>query len=100
MRCQDIMVTEVETVEPAELAERAWEVMYVKGIHHLVVMKDHTVVGVLSDLDLGGPRGEMLRKDRQVAEMMTSHVVMAQPSTTVRQAANLMLGRSIHCLPV
>jgi acetoin utilization protein AcuB len=31
---------------------------------------------------------------------MTATVVVARPRTTVRQAANLMQGRSIGCLPV
>ena len=41
-----------------------------------------------------------MRKGRTVADLMTPHVVTATPTTTVRQAANLMRGRSIGCLVV
>jgi CBS domain-containing protein len=44
--------------------------------------------------------GVALRKGRTVADLMTPHVVTAASTTSVRQAANLMRGRSIGCLVI
>jgi CBS domain-containing protein len=100
MRLQDIMSTDVLTVAPGEAAGTAWERLWRARIHHLVVMNGRRVVGLLSDRDLGGARGQRMRDGRSVADLMTHSVVVAGPRTTVRQAANLMRGRSIGSLPV
>jgi CBS domain-containing protein len=69
-------------------------------IHHLVVTKGRRVVGVLSDRDAGGRRGVSVRTNTVVADLMTAPAVTIEPTTTVRQAANMMRGRSIGCLVV
>jgi acetoin utilization protein AcuB len=100
MRLTEIMRKAVETVSPSIPAGDAWQLMQLRRIHHLVVMNEHRVVGIFSDRDAGGMRGEGVRKDRAVADLMTPQVVTALPTTTIREAANLMRGRSIGCLPV
>jgi acetoin utilization protein AcuB len=100
MRLIDIMESAVDTVQATAPADSAWQRMRLRRIHHLVVMNGRTIAGVISDRDLGGPRGRESREGRQVRELMTPSVVAAAPATTVRQAANLMRGRSIGCLPI
>src|SRR5215831_9088404 len=100
MRLEDIMSENVLTVAPADSADSAWERMWRNRVHHLVVMDGRSVIGVISDRDLGGARGQRLRSGSSVAELMTSSVVVASPKATIRQAANLMRGRSIGSLPV
>jgi len=100
MRLLDIMNCKVETVSATESAERAWRRMRLRKIHHLVVVHDARVMGVLSDRDLGGSRGASLRKGRIVAHLMTPFVISAKPTTTIQQAANMMRGHPIGCLPV
>ncbi len=100
MRLQDIMSKDVQTVAPGVSADAAWELLWRGRIHHLVVRDGAQVVGIVSDRDLGGARGQRLRSGRTVADVMTPSVVVAAPKTTVRQAANLMRGRSIGSLPV
>lgn len=87
MRLGDIMETAVDTIGLEDRAELAWERMRLGRFHHLVVMNDRAVVGVLSDRDLGGARGARLREGRQVADLMTLNVVTATPTTTLREAA-------------
>ena len=53
-----------------------------------------------ADRDAGGRQGTSVRKGRTVEELMTTHVVTVEPTTTVRKAANLMRGRSIGCVVV
>ena len=100
MRVQDVMTEHVKTIGPAAAAEDAWNLMRVHGIHHLVVTEANQVVGLLSDRDAGGRRGGAVRANRAVADLMAAPVLTVEPTTTVRQAANLMRGRSIGCLVV
>ena len=100
MRVQDVMTERVRTVGPSAGAEEAWNLMRLHGIHHLVVTEANQVVGVLSDRDAGSRRGGAIRINRAVADLMTVPALTVEPTTTVRQAANLMRGRSIGCLVV
>jgi CBS domain-containing protein len=100
MRVQDVMTSDVKTIAPTAAAEEAWNTMRFHGIHHLVVTNGRRVVGVLSDRDAGGPRGVAVRTNSVVADLMTAPAVSVQPTMTVRQAANVMRGRSIGCLVV
>lgn len=100
MRVQEIMKTGVETVGAEATAEEAWSRMRLRRIHHLVVTRGKDVVGVVSDRDLGSLRGQGFRIGRDVVDVMTPTVVTARKDTTIRQAANLMRGRTIGSLPV
>ena len=100
MRVQDIMSKGVVTTTPDTNADVAWNLMRQKGIQHLVVEEGGRLVGVLSARDAGGSRGATARKGRAVADLMTASVVTVPAETTVRQAANIMRGRSIGSLVV
>ena len=100
MRVQDVMTKGVRTIAPTAAAEEAWNAMRLHGIHHLVVTSANRPVGVLSDRDAGGSRGAAVRMNHTVADLMTEPAIVANPVMTVRQAANVMRGRSIGCLVV
>ena len=100
MRVHDVMTEGVKTIAPTASADDASRLMRLHGIHHLAVTQGNRVVGVLSDRDAGGQRGAALRKNKDVADLMTAPAVTVAPTTTVRQAANVMRGRSIGCLVV
>jgi len=100
MRVQDVMTRHVETIDRQENAQVAYDSMKLKGIRHLVVKSDSELVGVLSQRDLGVPDQYDYREKHRVAELMTTHVVTASPDMSLKQAANLMRGRTIGCLPV
>jgi predicted transcriptional regulator len=100
MRVQDVMTEEVKTIAPDAAAEDAWNVMRFNGIHHLVVTNGRRVIGVFSDRDAGGRRGASVRANSHVADLMTAPAVTVTPTMTIRQAANVMRGRSIGCLVV
>lgn len=100
MRVQDIMGRSVETIAPSDSLVFANELMWRKGIHHLVVMEGKHVVGVLSDTDLGGPHAVDLPDNLHVADKMAADVISTTPDTTVDRVINIFKGRNIHCLPV
>lgn len=101
MRVQDVMTPHVRTIGADQSAEAAYTSMKALNVHHLVVRDDDAaLVGVVSSHDLGAPAEEEYRRNRKVADVMSPHVVTAEPEMSIRQAANLMRGRSINCLPV
>ena len=100
MRLHEIMSAPVQTARPDEAADDAWRRMRAAKVHHLVVLDGKQVAGVISDRDLGGRGGASLRRGRTVEEVMTAGVVTAKPDATVREAANLLRGHGIGCLPV
>jgi CBS domain-containing protein len=101
MRVSDIMSTPVHTIGANEPATAAWKAMRLHRIRHLVVAdKDGRVAGVISTSDLGGRQGELLRSGKRVGDLMIEKVVVARLETTVREAANLMRGHGVNCLPV
>jgi acetoin utilization protein AcuB len=67
-------------------------------IRHLVVCDERGPVGVISDRDVGGVGS--LRRVESAGDVMSQPVVAASPEMTVREAANLLRGRTIGCLPV
>ena len=99
MRVREVMTENVSTVPADTPAEQAWSLMKTERIHHLVVTDRRRIVGVLSDRDGGGP-ATALRDGKTVEDVMTRHVVTIPDDATVRQAANMMRGRTIGCLPV
>lgn len=100
MKVRDIMRTNVETVDQEECAEAAYNRMRVRRIRHLIVVSGAEIVGVLSERDLGGKDREAMRLSHKVLNFMTPYAVKAKPEMLVRQAAKLMRGWSIGCLPV
>jgi CBS domain-containing protein len=95
------MSKRVQTIDMNEKAESAWNLMKWRRIHHVVVTDGPgQIVGVISARDLGGADREEARKVRPVAGMMTAYAVKAVPEMPVKQAANVMRGWNIGCLPV
>ena len=100
MRLENIMKTDIVTTFATESAEGAFKLMQMKRCHHLIVVGDEGVVGIVSERDLGGPHGEELRRGKTVADLMAQDIVTADVSTSLHEAADLMRGNSIGCLPI
>ena len=97
----DIMTKSVRAIGPTASLEDARALMRETGIHHLVVMKAGRVAGVLSSRDCDRAHADPLSDDRwTVEELMTSRVIVASPETTVGEAARLLRGFTIGCVPV
>ena len=101
MRVNEIMSAPVYTIDANEPATAAWEMMRFRRTRHLIVTgAEGRVIGVISASDLGGKHGDAVRVERRVADLMTEKLVVCTPETTVREAANLMRGHAVNCLPV
>jgi CBS domain-containing protein len=97
MRLQEIMTESPESISPELSVAEARTAMRTAGIHHLVVVegKGKGVAGLVSDRDLRNIGGDV-----PVREVMSTKVACASPNTTVREAANILRGRSVGSLPV
>jgi CBS domain-containing protein len=87
-----------------------------RGIHHLVVVENGRVVGMLSDRDILISTGWMLSVERRiptgagpngsvigptiVEEIMSRPAVCLSPEQNAREAAILMVGQRISALPI
>jgi acetoin utilization protein AcuB len=100
MRLIDCMSRNVETVDETTPADEAFARMRLRGIRHLVVVAGKRVTGVLSERDLGGRRAATLSRRKSVGELMSRHAVTIDLDATVKEAARILAGKSIGCLPV
>jgi CBS domain-containing protein len=97
----DIMKKSVRAIGPDASIDDARALMRETSIHHLVVMQAGHVAGVLSSRDCDRAHPDPLSDDRwTVGELMTSRVIVASPDTTVGEAARLLRGYTIGCVPV
>lgn len=100
IRLQDIMSTELFTIEYDEPAERAYESLRQRNVHHLLVVDGKRLLGVITHRDLGGAKGRSLREGKLVTDLMESKAICADARMTIREAARKMRHRAIGCLPV
>jgi acetoin utilization protein AcuB len=98
MRLREIMRTRVQTISPRETAGVALERMRRGRIRHLVVQDGERIVGVVSDRDIAALGS--LRQVETVEDVMSGPALTCSPDMTLRQAANLLRGRTIGCLPL
>ena len=100
MRVEEIMIQPVYTVGAQDDADEAWRLMHHHKCHHLVVLKDDNVVGVVSEKDLGTEGQADRRRGHFVADLMTWSVVKGGPDMDVADVAVLMEEQGMHCLPI
>ena len=107
LQVRDSMSREIVTLSPDETAATALALCRERRIRHLPVLKEGTLVGIVSDRDLRSSTpalGDLSRaaalQEILVQDVMASEVVTALPDDPIEQAANAMRERRIGCLPV
>lgn len=100
----DIMSRPVLTVEMSETLWDAWQLLFVSGLRHLVVInEDGSAVGVISDrtilADVPATAEHLTR--RQVAVVMAQiPLVFVAPTDSPGQAAEVMTANAVEAVPV
>jgi acetoin utilization protein AcuB len=113
---QEWMRTEVITVNPELHVERAWELMERQRVHHLPVVKNGQLLGIVTQGDLkralfrtplsvpAPPEGRAQPAkspgDMSVAAIMTKTVHTAKPTEPLLSVAQRLLSAHIGSLPV
>jgi CBS domain-containing membrane protein len=105
-----IMTRSVLTVGANELLEEALRLSTGYPVHHLPVVEDGHVVGMLSSADIAklklllpppGPAREALLRQRwQVRNIMRSPALTVTEHESTQRAAQLMADNGLHSLPV
>ena len=107
------MRTDVCSLGPEDSILKASSTMRERGLRHIPVIVDESVVGILSDRDLrracgieliedeqADDRGEVYVAGSTVMEIMSYEVQTVTPEDTVRVAADTMARHRIGALPV
>ena len=105
-----IMSEPVLTVGPDDSVEELLRIFIAYPVHHLPVVKEQRVVGMLSAADLmkiefflppPGPARQTLLKQRfRVDKLMRTPVITVSEHETVQRAGELMAKNGVHSLPV
>ena len=110
-RVSTFMQTEFVTLQPTDRLDVADDVMKLGQIRHMPVVEANRVVGVVSQRDLLAASlsraMEIDPKDHrsflrsvEISEVMSDRVITIEPTSTVGEAARLMIRHKIGCLPV
>ena len=111
MLVEDVMRRDVVTASPKTTLPAALALVQQRGIRHLPVVEDGSLVGIVSDRDLkramASPATSLERHELAylldrltLAEFMTCAVMTVAPSFPVEEAARLMVREKISALPV
>jgi CBS domain-containing protein len=112
MNVSDIMTSRPATIRHDQTLRQALELMDQIGCHHLpVISRDGHMVGILSDRDCRKALNQAtlardtwadndIAKHIHVRAVMTPAPIITEPDAKAEEAARLMLGNHISCLPV
>lgn len=110
MNVIEIMTASPITIRSNQCLRDALELMDQHYIKHLPVMRNHHVIGVLTERDcrraFNSPFIQNSLYDRKTAiqvkvqSVMSSELVVVEPDTSAMEAARLILAHRIGCLPV
>jgi acetoin utilization protein AcuB len=105
-----LMTEPVLSVEVDDKPSQVFRLLTQYKVHHLPVVRDGRLVGMISSADLMKidflvPRTPQLRHEYldsrfKIAGFMHAPVVTVSPTTSVEEAARLMVRHAVHALPV
>ncbi|MFM8351274.1 MAG: HPP family protein [Actinomycetales bacterium] len=103
-RVKDVMSRQVLTVEESESLWDAWQLLFVSGMHHLVVLdEDGDCLGILSDRGILAeiPATAEHLDQRQVRDVLARvAVISVHPEDAPQSAGRLMVAHDAEAVPV
>jgi len=111
MRLDSIMTRRVVTVDMDDTLTILWEIFHHVRFHHLPVVEDNKLRGIISDRDLLGASSPFVntlaeqRRDLMILKKRAHQIMTRKPITITKEAScedatRLMLRANISCLPV
>ena len=103
-----IMTRNPNTLGPSQPIRDAARLLQAVTYHHIPVLDENQLVGILSDRDIArfvSPDLELSEEartaaQRPVSEIMTTNLITVDSSTSIECASILLLENNISCLPV
>lgn len=103
-----IMSTDLVTIEPSASLADARELMHSNRIHHLPVMNDEDLVGLVTLTNVLAATDSFLREDEsrihakeiRIQDVMVTDLATVDEHASLRQAALFIEKHKIGCLPV
>lgn len=100
MRVRDYMTATPVTIEAGADYQDAFEILEKRHLHHLPVVKDGKVVGILARRDLQLAARYFHEAPAEVGDVMHSPVTTITADADLGAAVERMMGDHIGCLPV
>lgn len=110
MYVKEIMKTQLVTLNADVKLNFADDIMYLGRIRHLPVVNGKKIVGILTQRDLyrasltsivtNWNENRTFLDTVKIADIMTKDVKTISPDSTIEDAARIMIGDKIGCLPV
>ena len=111
MRVEELMTRRVATVEMDDTLEKILELFENIKFHHLLVVEDGRLVGVVSDRDVlkalspfvgsvSERTQDLMTLRKRAHQIMSRDLITARPETPLRDACKIFVERGISCLPV
>lgn len=96
-----IMTTEVITVSPLDTLNAVKKVLFEKRIHHIPVVDDDKLVGIITSYDLMDYNVKFEQyEDILVEDLMTKKVITLGPKEKIGAAAQVFLRHLFHGMPI
>ncbi len=111
MNVASIMTRKVVTVEMDDPLQTICEVFNNFEFHHILVVEDWKLVGVISDRDLlkavnpfldtsSEKKHGAIALDKKAHDIMSRNLITVDVETSMEKASDLLLENYISCLPV
>ena len=111
MLAEEIMTIAPAVLNPAQTVEEVHRILSIEHYHHLPVVEDGKLVGLISDRDLSRTLSPFIGTDQErsvdrgqlslnVADIMSTELITVELHTSIDYASILLLEHNISCLPV
>ena len=94
MQVQYFMTPDPKVVSPDETVDAAWDRMASIQAHHLPVVEDGVLIGIISDRDLCDDLDGLVR------DVMTREPITVRPEDGLIEAGKVLLSNQINAVPV
>ena len=102
LKAEDVMVTEVLTLDEEMSVKEAADIMAKEGFSYAIITKKGTAVGIMTERDI---LKRIVAEDKnskktKVKDIMSSPLVQIERGTDLEKASRLMFKKQIKSLPV
>lgn len=111
MKVENIMNRDVVTLSLDERLKTIQELFNEQKFHHVLVVEDNKLVGVVSDRDILKQLSPFLSTaaertqdrstlDKKIHQIMTRKPITVDKETPIEEAAEMFVKKNISCLPI